>query len=83
MHNLEHKNMPLDDALSLVAKDSDHYMMSGRAARRQPASIDVPQLLGRAASGASLSSNELTAVISALQKQKHQDEMTTPPQHGN
>jgi hypothetical protein len=78
----EHKNMPLDDALSLVSKDFDHYVVSGRPARKpaQPAA-DVPQLLGKAASGASLSSAELSAVISALQKQKQGDDMGSPSQH--
>ena len=77
--------MPLEDALSLISKDFDHYMMSGRASaatRKPAASSDVPHLLGKAASGASLSSNELTAVISALQKQKQRDEMATTVHHG-
>ena len=79
--------MPLDDALSLVSKDFDHYMLSGRPAtgprRQAPPTPDVPQLLGRAASGASLSSSELSAVISALQKQQQQDdEIASSSHHG-
>ena len=77
--------MPLEDALSLIRKDFDHFMMSGRPSTgpRKPApSSDVPHLLGKAASGASLSSNELSAVISALQKQQQQDEIATNSLHG-
>ena len=73
----EHKNMPLDDALGLISKDFDRYQQSGRAhagARKSALSNDVPDLLGKAASGASLSSDELSAVISALRKQKAQDD---------
>jgi hypothetical protein len=79
----EHKNMPLEDALSLVSKDFDHFMLSGRRAgglRRlapPPAAPDVSHLLGKAASGASLSSSELSAVISALQKQKQDDNIAS------
>jgi uncharacterized membrane protein YgcG len=79
----EHKNMPLEDALSLVSKDFDHFVLSGRRAgglRRlapPPAAPDVPHLLGKAASGASLSSLELSAVISALQKQKQDDNIAS------
>ena len=76
----EHKNMPLEDALSLVSKDFEHYVVSGRptAAQRKPAS-HLPHLLGKAASGGSLSSSELSAVISALQKQKQEEEIV--PSH--
>lgn len=80
--------MPLDDALSLVSKDFDHYMLSGRPAmgpRRSappPAPApDISHLLGKAASGASLSSTELSAVISALQKQRQDDDMASSSSH--
>ena len=76
--------MPLEDALSLVSKDFERYVASGRAtaATRKPApTADVPTLLGKAATGASLSSNEISAVISALQKQKDQEEMAAQVQH--
>ena len=84
----EHKNMPLEDALSLVSKDFDHYMLSGRPAMgpRRSAPLpapapDVSHLLGKAASGASLSSSELSAVISALQKQRQDDDMASSSSH--
>lgn len=77
--------MPLDDALALIHKDFEHYSMTvkeGRGpARRAPATGDISQLLGKAASGASLSSDELSTVISALQKQKGRDDIDSPP-HG-
>ena len=80
--------MPLEDALSLVSKDFDHFMLSGRRAgglRRlapPPAAPDVSHLLGKAASGASLSSSELSAVISALQKQKQDDNIASSSHNG-
>jgi hypothetical protein len=80
--------MPLEDALSLVSKDFDHFVLSGRRAgglRRlapPPAAPDVPHLLGKAASGASLSSLELSAVISALQKQKQDDNIASSSHNG-
>ena len=71
--------MPLEDALTLIYKDFEHYVVtlkeSRASAQRKPAaSDDITQLLGRAASGAPLSSHELSTVISALQKQKGKEE---------
>lgn len=72
--------MPLEDALSLIHKD---YQVAARDARSQGAQgaggrkvpSGISGLLGRAAAGASLSSEELNAVISALQKQKDRDDV--------
>ena len=75
--------MPMEDALSLVSKDFEHYMMSGRPALpRRAAQPDVSHLLGKAASGGPLSSSELSAVISALQKQKRDDEIGASSHNG-
>ena len=67
--------MPFDDALGLVDRDFDRYKQGVREGRipprRTPGSAggNVTGLLSKAASGENLSQGELSAVISALQKQ--------------
>lgn len=78
---LEHKNMPLDDALGLVDRDYDRYRQNAREGRVPPRRApppgspkdEVPRLLAKAASGEQLSRNQLSAVIGALQRQKESD----------
>lgn len=68
--------MPFDDALGLVDRDFERYKQGVREGRlpprRAPSSSgsSVTSLLSKAATGENLSSNELSAVISALQKQQ-------------
>ena len=81
--HLEHKNMPLDDALGLIDRDYERYCKNIRDGRipprRGPANReDMSQLLSRAASGESLSQDQLTVVIGALQKK--QDQKSPVPQ---
>ena len=85
---LEHKNMPLDDALGLIDRDYERYSQNVRDGRlpprRGPANKeDMSQLLSRAASGESLSQNQLTAVISALQKKQDHKSPTAQSASGS
>ena len=87
-HTLEHKNMPLDDALGLIDRDYERYSQNVRDGRlpprRGPANKeDVSQLLSRAASGDSLSQDQLSAVISALQKKQEHKSPTAQPASGS
>ena len=73
--SLEHKNMPLEDALGLVDRDFDRYTMNvreGRIPPRRPVAqkSEVSNLLSQAASGEQLTPSQLQQVISALEKQK-------------
>lgn len=69
---LEHKNMPVEDALALVDRDFQRYMMSVREGRIPPrrAKSEVSSLLSQVASGGQVSADQLQHVIDALQKKK-------------
>lgn len=77
--------MPFDDALGLVDRDFERYKQGVREGRlpprRAPSSggANVTTLLSKAATGENLSQNELSAVISALQKQQASASSAPPP----
>ena len=76
--------MPLEDALSLVDRDFDRYCQSvreGRIPPRKPKD-DISHLLQKAASGESLSKDQLSAVIDSLQKQQNSSSSGRPPEPG-
>ncbi|KAL5466831.1 hypothetical protein EMCRGX_G030982 [Ephydatia muelleri] len=68
----EHKNMPLDDALGLIAKDFERYISEGRASsslKRGEGMSSISHLIGKLSANENLSSQELQTVISSLQQQ--------------
>ena len=66
--------MPLEDALALVDRDFQRYLLNvreGRIPPRRPKN-EVSSLLSQVASGSQVSSDQLQHVIDVLQKQKQQ-----------
>ena len=70
----EHKNMPLEDALSLVDRDFQRYMLLVHEKKIPPrrSKNEVSNLLSQVASGSQVSADQLQHVIDVLQKQKQQ-----------
>ncbi|XP_029188091.2 nuclear receptor coactivator 5-like isoform X2 [Acropora millepora] len=85
---VEHRNMPLDDAMRLVGQNFDQYMQDLRerakssgaqdldkAKTTAPQNVeksDVTSLLSKAASGADLSADQLTKLIDDLSKRQQE-----------
>lgn len=73
---LEHKNMPLDDALGLIDRDFERYCLGvreGRIPPRKPprdSNASVTSLLSKAASGEDLDAGQLQSLINILQEKK-------------
>ena len=72
---LEHKNMPMDDALGLVDRDFERYCQNAKEGRlpprrSAPSKDEVPNLLSKAAAGEQLDQGQLQAVINVLQRQQ-------------
>jgi len=66
--------MPLEDALSLVDRDFQRYMVlvhEKKIPPRRPKN-EVTNLLSQVASGSQVSADQLQHVIDVLQKQKQQ-----------
>ncbi|XP_070537105.1 nuclear receptor coactivator 5-like isoform X2 [Ptychodera flava] len=80
----EHRNMPLDDALSLIARNFERYMQNLRektaASNLALAQVElsIPQLLCLLADGKQLTLDELTRVIAYLQE-RHKKLLETQP----
>ena len=72
---IEHKNMPLDDALGLVDRDFERYCLDvreGHIPARTPrqSKPDMSSLLSKVASGEQLRPEQLDVIINTLQRQK-------------
>ncbi len=83
LFTLEHKNMPLEDAVGLVDRDFERYCQGVREGRIPPRRLEpskqqVGQLLTKAAAGEQLNPDQLQSVIAALQKQ-HSSTTNPPP----
>jgi hypothetical protein len=85
MDILEHKNMPLDDALGLIDRDFERYCLGvreGRIPPRKPprdSKGSVSTLLSKAASGEDLDPSQLQSLINILQEKKQNSSATRPP----
>ena len=82
---IEHKNMPLDDALGLIDRDFERYcqgVREGRIPPRKPPrdskSADVSSLLSKAASGEELNAGQLQSLIDILQEKKQNSSTPRP-----
>lgn len=65
--SLEHKNMPLDDAIGLIDRDFERYCQTNRGNGGR-----VTGLMAKAAAGHNLTTSEINVLINNLQqKQKH------------
>ena len=85
MDILEHKNMPLDDALGLIDRDFERYCLGvreGRIPPRKPprdSKASVSTLLSKAASGEELDPSQLQSLINILQEKKQNSSASRPP----